>query len=67
MSDPTPKMNRLLGAVTDEWLLAYDVAQSAEVDNRTAGIRLSALADRGLVERQYDEKARVWRYRLAPQ
>ena len=60
----TPKMKRLLPHVTRQAKLGYDLAQEAEVDNQSAGSVLAAMYNRDLIERDWDEKADAWRYRL---
>jgi hypothetical protein len=65
MSELTPKMERLLRVVTDEPALAYDLAQAAEIDNRSAGSVLNAMAVRGLVRGEYDESQRVFLWQKA--
>jgi hypothetical protein len=62
MGGLTAKMERLLAKVTDTPTLAYDLAQEAEVDNQAAGPVLTALFNRHLIQRVYDEDESAWRY-----
>ena len=59
----TDKQQRIYNVVSDQPHLAYDLAQAAEIDNRSAGAVLAGLEKRGLVVSYYDEeqRANLWR------
>jgi hypothetical protein len=62
MSELSYFQKRLLSVVTDAPQLAYDLAQAAEVNNRSAASALSGLYRRNLVAREWSARDRAYRY-----
>lgn len=59
----TAKQERILAVLTDTPTLAYDLAQAAEIDNRSAGAVLLSLEAKGRAAREWSAKDRAYKWR----